>query len=163
MAKAINYNVPPPPRADAAREELDQLLLSLHDEGVLRFLNDFLRASPQVLEIVLRGLNHEASRNAVQNLSSLLIALGRIEPERFATVTRAFSAALASMERAADQPPRETRAPGLSGAYKALHDDDVWRRLTPLLQGVMSFANTLGEAPEKAAAKRNDGVGTGRE
>lgn len=157
MAKAMHYDVPPLAKPEAAREELDQLLENLHDTGILRFLNDFLNASPQVSEILLRGLNTEESRNAVQNLSLLLMSLGRVPPERFSAVTRALTDGLDDMEQAADDQKQE--APGVVGFYKLLHDEQLWQGLSPVIAGVKGFSRRLHEAPEKPAAKRNDGAG----
>lgn len=154
MAKAMHYEVPKPPKPDAAREELDQLLQTLHEAGVLRLANDVLKASPEVSKIVLEGLNKEESRNAVQNLSLLAMGLGRIPPERFAVITSAVIDGLEGMEQAAARSERQS-APGLTGAFKLLHDQALWRGLYPLITAIKGFSRRLGERPEKPAAKRH--------
>jgi hypothetical protein len=40
-------------------------------------------------------------------------------------------------------------APGLTGAYKLLHDDELWRALAPLIDGLKHFALRLGEDIDK--------------
>lgn len=155
MAKRIMYEVPEPPKQDTAREELDQLVENLSNAGVLRFANDLLKASPEVSQILLRGLNMEETRNAVQNLSLLLMALGRLPPERMASITRAFTEGLDSMEEAANADAnKEEKAPGIFGFYRLLHDDDLWAGLKPMLAGIKGFSDRIHEPPEKPAAKR---------
>ncbi|WP_148863537.1 DUF1641 domain-containing protein [Marinobacter fonticola] len=153
MAKRILYEVPEPPKPDTAREELDQLVENLSNTGVLRFANDVLKASPEVSEILLKGLNTEQSRNAVQNLSLLLMALGRLPPERMAAITRAFTEGLDSMEEAASEASNE-KAPGILGFYRLLHDNELWQGLRPMLAGIKGFSDRIHEPPEKPAAKR---------
>ncbi|BES70605.1 DUF1641 domain-containing protein [Marinobacter nanhaiticus D15-8W] len=153
MAKRILYEVPTPPEPDTAREELDQLVENLSNAGVLRFANDLLKASPEVSEILLRGINTQESRNAVQNLSLLVMALGRLPPERMATITRAFTEGLDSMEEAATDKTDE-RPPGVFGFYRLLHDEELWAGLRPVLAGLKGFSDRIHEPPEKPAAKR---------
>lgn len=153
MAERLNYIVPEPPEPNTAREEFEQLIENLSDAGVFRFANDFLKASPEVSEILLRGLNMDESRNAVQNLSLLLMALGRISPERMVVITRAVTDGLASMEKTATKDANES-APGLLGLYRLLRDEELWAGLRPLLAGVRGFSTRIHDSPEKPAAKR---------
>jgi uncharacterized protein YjgD (DUF1641 family) len=153
MAERLNYTVPEQPKPDTARQELEQLIENLSATGVLRFANDFLKASPEVSEILLRGVNTEESRNAVQNLSLLLMALGRIPPERMAAITRAVTEGLDSMEQAATKNASES-APGIVGLYHLLQDDELWAGLRPMLAGIRGFSGPIHEPPEKPAAKR---------
>lgn len=153
MAERLNYTVPEPPRPDTAREEFEQLIENLSDAGVLRFANDVLKASPEVSEILLRGLNTEDSRNVVQNLSLLLMALGRLSPERMAAITRAVTDGLDSMEQTATKDANES-APGIFGFYRLLQDEELWAGLRPMLAGVRGFSTRIHEPPEKPAAKR---------
>ena len=155
MAKAIPYEVPQPEKSVTAHDELAQLLEALHDTGVLRLANDALRAAPDVSKILLGGLNMEESRNAVQNLSLLAMALGRIPPERFASLTRAFTESLATLEKNADG--AQHSPPGAIGAYKLLHDKALWQGLGPLIAAIKGFPGHLQEPPEKPAARRHDG------
>ncbi|MBB3060704.1 DUF1641 domain-containing protein [Microbulbifer rhizosphaerae] len=161
MAEAIHYEVPPPREGNTARQELDCLVENLHDQGILRFLNDFLSTSPEVSQILMKGLNTEESRNAVQNLLLIAIALGRIPPERFAVLTRAFTEGLNKMEEAAGDGKAQD-APGLMGFYRLLHDRDLWQGLRPIIAGVKGFSGPLREPPEKPVIKRHDESGNGK-
>lgn len=138
MAEAIHYEVPPPHEASTARQELDRLVENLHEQGILRFLNDFLSASPEVSQILMKGLNTEESRNTVQNLLLIAIALGRIPPERFAVLTKAATEGPNKMEKAAGDGKAQD-APGLTGFYRLLYDRDLWQGLGPIIAGVRVF------------------------
>lgn len=154
MAKAIHYEVAPPPKEDAAREELDQLLHKLHETGILRLLNDFLSASPEVTKMLLNGLNREESRNALQNVLLLVMGIGRISPERFSLLTGALGQGVEDLQQSAGQ--RESnKAPGVTGVYKLLHDDALWQSLYPLLTALKSMTKDLDQPLEKPAAKRH--------
>ncbi|ASK34314.1 hypothetical protein CEK62_07945 [Alcanivorax sp. N3-2A] len=155
MAMGIHYEVPAPAAPDEARQELDRLLNNLHKHGVLRIANDFLEASTDVSRIVLAGANQPQSRNVMQNVSLLVMALGKVPPERLAVLSRAVTEGLERMETAADERQR-SRAPGLTGTYKLLHDEALWSGLSPLLEGLRGFAQCLHEKEEKPAAKRHD-------
>lgn len=156
MSRAIDYEVPQRPGNDEARRELDQLVENLHRAGVLRLGNDLLAASPQVLEILMRGLNQEQTGNALQNLTLIAMALGRIPPERFALLSDALGRALDAMERGESG---EQRAPGILGALKLLRDDSLWLGLSPLLAALRGAGEPLSDAPRKPAARRYDGAG----
>lgn len=161
MARAIDYKVPPPPPRDEAREELDQLICNLHEQGVLRLLNDMVCSYPKMLEILFHGLNKEESQHAVQNVALLAMALGRVPPERFVLFTRGITAAVEEMENDAHQ-EEEHRAPGLTGAFRMLHDKKLWEGLKPALAGLRAFSDSLHEPPKKPTAKRDPDSGKTR-
>ncbi|MFD2189570.1 DUF1641 domain-containing protein [Pistricoccus aurantiacus] len=154
MAKAIRHEVTPLGETDATREELDRLLDNLQDAGILRLLNDFLEASPQVTKLLLDGLNREESRNAMQNLMLLLMGLGRVPPERFAQFTDALGDGTKAFRQGQQQ--EERKAPGIIGAYKLLHDDALWQRLYPLLDAMRGMADAFDQPAKKPAAKRHE-------
>ncbi len=162
MARAINYQVPPPPPRNEAREELDQLIENLHEQGVLRLLNDVVCSYPKLLEIVFKGLNQEQSQNALQNISLLAMALGQVPPERFVLLTRGVTAAVQEMEDSAHQKGRH-EPPGVTGAYKMLHDQQLWDGLKPAIDGLRAFADCLHEPLEKPTAKRDPDSGKTRD
>src|SRR5690606_6273196 len=74
MAKPIDYEVKPTPTDPTAREELDTLLQSLHERGVLRFANDLVCAQTDIAKVVVDGLGKQETLNAIQNLSILGMA-----------------------------------------------------------------------------------------
>ena len=147
MAEPLTYQPPPPKIGQSAREELDVLLETLHQSGLLRLANDIAAGRQEMLGILMQGLNREGSRYATQNLAALLMVLAQIPPPRFYKIATTLKDALLA---AAEEPPAEQEAPGVRGFYKALKDEETWRALAPLLQGLMALGEGLRKpAPEK--------------
>jgi len=147
MAEPLTYQPPPPKIGPSAREELDALLETLHQSGLLRLANDIAAGRQEMLGILMQGLNREGSRYATQNLAALLMVLAQIPPPRFYKIATTLKDALLA---AAEEPPAEQEAPGVRGFYKALKDEETWRALAPLLQGLMALGEGLRKpAPEK--------------
>ncbi|MCH8959841.1 MAG: DUF1641 domain-containing protein [Bacteroidetes bacterium] len=148
MAQRLNYDVKPTPTEPTAREELDTLLETLHQGGILRFANDLAGSQQQLLKVLVDGMSKEGSLNAMQNLSILGMALSRIEPAQFYKTVFAFLSAFAAVGRY--QPDdKHDEAPGVTGAYKMLHDDELWAALMPIIEGLKSFAGGLDKDAEK--------------
>ncbi|CAM2195930.1 DUF1641 domain-containing protein [Paraburkholderia kururiensis] len=149
MAERIHHDITPPKIGTDAHEELERLLQSLHEHGVLRFANDVVCAKTPLAEVLVGGLQKEGTLNALQNLSILLMALSRIPPARFYKIAFALQGAL---DRAGNWQPEEAdshAAPGVTGAYRMLHDDALWEALLPLIEGLKAFAQGLEQEVEK--------------
>jgi uncharacterized protein YjgD (DUF1641 family) len=147
MAEPLTYQPKPPQIGPTAREELEQLLETLHEAGLLRLASDLAAGRQDIAGILFNGLNLEGSRYAVQNLAALFMVLAQIPPPRFYKIATTVKDALLA---AADEPPAEKEAPGVRGFYKALKDDETWRALAPLMQGLMALGEGLRKpAPEK--------------
>ncbi|HBI08853.1 MAG TPA: hypothetical protein DDY57_01615, partial [Franconibacter pulveris] len=82
MAKAIEYQVEPPKIGPTAEEELQRLLQTLHEHGVLRLANDLVASNNEWMQVIVSGLSRKGSLNTIQNISVLLLALSTIPPER---------------------------------------------------------------------------------
>ncbi|SKA12948.1 DUF1641 domain-containing protein [Consotaella salsifontis] len=149
MAERIDYDVKPTKIGPDAHEELERLLQTLHEHGALRLANDLVGANPQIAKVLVDGLAKPGSLNAAQNLSILLMALSRIEPAQFYRVVFAIKDGLNGVGSYAPPGGLEEGAPGLSGAYKLLQDDDLWHALMPLLAGLKAFASGLDRKVEK--------------
>jgi len=158
MAEALKYQVPPREAGDPAREELDQLIHSLHEQGLLRLANNALRASPEVGEIILKQLNKPEAVAGMQNLLVLATALGSIPPERLATVVDALSSAMNGMAEATDD---DRRSPGLLGSLAILRDEHLWAGIGPLLAGLRRFGDSLRAPSKKPIERFSSGVGKG--
>lgn len=144
MAERISHDVTPPKIDKDAHQELEQLLQTLHEHGVLRFTNDVVAANTQLTKVLVDGLSKQGSLNAIQNLSAMAMMLAAIPPERFYKVTFALKEAIDQIAR--HQPKSEEHeAPGVSGAYKMLHDDELWQAIHPLVDGLKAFAVRLDE------------------
>jgi len=148
MAQRLNYEVKPTPIGPTAREELDTLLETLHKGGVLRLANDLVGSQHQLLKVLVDGMSKEGSLNAIQNLSILGMALSRIEPAQFYKIVFAFQSAFGAVGRYKPD-DKHDEAPGVTGAYKMLHDDELWAALMPIIEGLKTFASGLDKEAEK--------------
>lgn len=148
MAEPIQYMPKPPKIGPDAHDELERLLQTMHEHGVLRFANDLVAANTQWTQIIVEGLSKEGSRKTVQNLSVLLMVLSRIEPAHFYKALFALRDGLEYLARhEADSEKQE--APGIKGAYRLLKDDELWRGLTPLLGALKTFGEGLQREVDK--------------
>lgn len=142
MAEPLKYT-PRPPKIDPdAHEELEQLLQTAHEQGILRFANDLMASGSQWTQVIVDGLNSENSRKAVQNLAMFLMMLSRIEPDQLCKV---MFAAKDGFEHMARHHPQNEKAdaPGIKGAYNMLHDDALWQAVTPLIDALKAFGDGL--------------------
>lgn len=148
MAERISHTVTPPNIGPDAHEELERLLQTLHEHGVLRFANDLVGANTEVAQVLVNGLGKPGSLNTIQNLSILGMVLSRIEPNDFYRVTFALRDAL---EKISQHHPGESEhgSPGVSGAYKMLHDDQLWHAIMPIIDGLKAFAERLDTPVDK--------------
>jgi len=147
MAKSIEYQPEPAKIGPDAREELDRLLETLHQHGVLRLMNDLVAANNEVAQVLVKGLQREGTLNVIQNISVIIMALSSLPPERVYKL--AFG--LRDMADALSTPAQhETQAaPGVQGVWKMLQDEDLWRSLTPALNGLKAFSRRMDEQVDK--------------
>ncbi|NII11213.1 DUF1641 domain-containing protein [Oleiagrimonas sp. C23AA] len=147
MAEPIRFQPTPERTEPTAREALEELLEAAHEKGVLRLATNALKAEAPIARILAQGLNSDGARRAVQNLSTLLIELGRVEPAAFYKVAAAIGDAARQLQT--DTPRQDTKAPGLSGIYKILHDDELWRGTAPVFDALKAFTGRLREPVDK--------------
>lgn len=155
MAEPISYQPRPPVIGPTASDELQQLLQTLHDSGLLRMANGLAAGWQDVAGIVLRGLNLESSRDAMQNIAVLLMVLAEIPPPRFYKLAATLKDALLA---ASAEPASEAEAPGVRGVYRALKDETTWRKLAPLVQALLA----LGEGMRRPAPDKPISAFTGK-
>ena len=86
MAKSIEYQPEPAKIGPDAHEELDRLLETLHQHGVLRLVNDLVAANNEVAQVLVKGLQREGTLNVIQNVSVIVLALSSLPPERVSKV-----------------------------------------------------------------------------
>ncbi len=103
MAKPLTYTPTPVPQ-DTARDDLERLLQTLHERGVLRLLNGLVGQSDGVLSVALGQLESQKGENALGTLTVLLKAL----TETDADAAQAF---LTGTQK------------GLAAAHESLHHD----------------------------------------
>ncbi len=147
MAQPIQYSVRPARVETTASEELERLLETCHRHGLLRFANDLVASNTAVAKVIVEGLQSEGVLNAIQNLSVLLMALSRIPPAELYRIVFALKDALTRMADSRVDGPEAVHPPGITGAYHMLHDEQLWRALTPLCEGLKAFAEGLGRQP----------------
>tara|TARA_R110000824_G_scaffold222202_1_gene409637 strand:+ start:58363 stop:58920 length:558 start_codon:yes stop_codon:yes gene_type:complete len=172
MAERISHDVTPPKIGPDAHEALEALLQTLHEHGVLRFANDIVAANSDVTRLLVNGLSNEGSLNTIQNLSIILMALSTLPPDRFYQVMMAVrdgvdqigsyrsrgsssdnSSSTKSEADSAEAMNKEEaskgEAPGVSGVYKMLHNDELWHAIQPLLAGIRAFSERLDTPVDK--------------
>lgn len=151
MAKPIQHQIRPARTAPTAREELDRLLETCHRHGLLRFANDLVAANTDVAQVIVGGLSRPGTLNALQNLSVLLMALSCIPPAEFYRLVFAVAdgaGRLAAHSRdghAGETAEDGEHPPGLVGLYRLLRDEQLWRALAPLIEGLKGFADGLAK------------------
>ncbi|WP_053213742.1 DUF1641 domain-containing protein [Pseudomonas sp. Q12-87] len=148
MAEPIDYDVKPSKTGLDAREELDRLLQSLHEHGVLRMANDLVCANTAIAKVLVDGLNKEGTLNVIQNLSILAMALSRVPPEDFYRVVFALKDAGAAISQWT-APDDKSAAPGVRGTYRLLQDESLWRAITPLLEGLKAMGEGMKRPVDK--------------
>ncbi len=149
MAKPISYAVEPPKIGPDAHEELERLLQTLHEHGILRFANDLAAANNQVAQVLVNGLNREGSLNAIQNLSILMMALSTFPPGQFYKLVFAVRDMLDTLGRDRGESEADREPPGVRGLYKMLNDEAFWRTVTPFIEGLKAFNRRMDEPVDK--------------
>lgn len=121
--------------------EINGLLDQLYESGLMRWAKDFVGALPEVSMIALDGLNTEQGRAGMRNLLVLAQQLGKLDPDR---LERMFGALDAGIERAEQTASgRHDSAydpPGVTGVFKLLRDEELWRTLAPVIEGARAFS-----------------------
>lgn len=143
MAQPIQYTPPPRRIGPTAEEELQRLLETCHAHGLLRFANDLVGSQTEVAQVIVDGLANESVLTAIKNLSVLLMALSRIPPDQFYRVAFALRDGITRLDDSAPAQGETTHPPGITGAVHMLHDEQLWRALTPIVSALKAFAAGL--------------------
>ena len=149
MAERIDYEVKPTPIDPSASEELERLLQGLHEQGVLRFANNVVRAQTPLAQVLIDGIGKEGTLNAIQNLSILGMALSRIPPDEFYKMVFGMKDALTEFNKQAGANEDSGTAPGIRGTYSMLHDEELWASLTPLIDALKVFSHRMSKDADK--------------
>lgn len=150
MAKPLSFTPRPPAEptpAEAARAELDGVLVALHERGVLRLLAELLAAGPAVSAIALDGLSSPTGQRVVRNAVALGTAASRLDPHRMQQVLDGVARGVAAAgARLGEEPP------GSIHLLRELRDPDVRRGMHALI----GFLQAFGEAePPEDETTRN--------
>lgn len=150
MAEPLKYTPRPPKIGPDAHEELEQLLQSAHEHGALRFANDLIAANSEWMQVIVDGLNKQGSRAAVQNLAMLAMVLSTIDPRQLCKVLLASRGAFERMAAHAHYSEGdEGDSPGVTGAYRMLHDEALWHALVPLVEALKAFGKGMNRDVHK--------------
>lgn len=158
MAERISHDVTPPPKIGPdAQEELDRLVQTLHEHGMLRFANDVVASNHELLRILVEGLNKPGSLNAIQNLSVIAMTLSALPPERFYQVMFALKEGIEQVgnhrhdeaEHPSNKHEEKDSAPGITGIYRMLNDDELWYAIKPIMAGLRAFSERLDRPIDK--------------
>lgn len=146
MAKPLRYTPTPVP-TDTAHDELQSLLETLHERGVLRLVNNLTAQSHDVAEVALNQINTPNGRDAVANLTVIVKALGKVDPEALEKlltgVDKGIQAAVETLENS-DEPK------GAFALMGKLYDPDVRRGFDALLTLVQTLGQHLGDPRPKS-------------
>ncbi len=149
MAKPISYAVEPPKIGPDAHEELERLLQTLHEHGILRFANDLAAANNPLAQVIVNGLSREGSLNVIQNLSILAMALSTFPPGQFYTLVFAVRDMLDAIGRDREESDTDREPPGVRGLYKMLNDEAFWQAIAPFIEGMKAFSRRMDEPVDK--------------
>lgn len=141
MARPLAYDPVPPP-IDTAREELEQLLQTLHESGTLRLLDGLLGRFPSVTEVAVQQLNTGGGHNFVGNVMILLKALTELDSDGHQALVSGVGEGLQAAHRSLQESP-----PGLLSLLRKLGDEDVRRGLNALLVLVQALGRHLHQQP----------------
>ena len=141
MARPLAYDPVPPP-TDTARDELEQLLQTLHESGTLRLLDGLLGRFPDVTEVAVGQLNTGGGRNLVGNVMILLKALTELDSDGHQALVSGIGEGLQAAHQSLQGEP-----PGLLGLLRRLGDEDVRRGLNALLVFVQTLGRHLHQHP----------------
>lgn len=125
MPKPLNYT----PAAAQIRltpdQEVQRLLLTLHNKGVLDLANTVAEGATEGLDLILERLDHSGTKNALANAARLIMLLGELNPD---VLLGLESGANELNSRVRKSPP-----PSLFGLVRKIRDPDVRRGLDMVL------------------------------
>ena len=146
MAKAIQYKYEPsPPPVDTAQDDLDRLVQTLHEEGILRILNSAVSQKNGVLEVALDQLDSQGGRNLVDNVMVLVEALTVTDPDAAQALLTGTQKGLAKAQESLKDDP-----PGAFSLVGKLSSPDVRRGLHAALSLLEGLGQHLHEVETKS-------------
>lgn len=140
MAKPLVY-VPQPVPVDTAGDEVQRLVETLHEHGVLRLLTNLVAESHGVAKVALDQLETPKGKNLVDNLSVLVNTLTQIEDGALDKLLTGVSKGVNAAAQGLDD-----KAPGTFGLLRELNDPDVRRGLNAVLTLLATVGRHFKEA-----------------
>lgn len=155
MAMEIEYQVPPAPQP-GARDELNDLIETLHRVGALRVANDVIGRLSGVSEVALDELNSNEGRN----LLGVFLAAGALLTKLPPTAVNEGSQLMVSSTKAARN-ALHGKPPGTFTLLRLLHHPDTRRVLGALLvvlQNIGAHVRLAGSESAKNKSESNQTV-----
>lgn len=128
----------------SAREDLDELIETLHETGVLRVLNGFFGNIGAVMNTLVQPIDTPAGRNLIGTLATIAESLGRIQPAQVQAAVQAAAETVQLLEFTSRRRPPSSfnlllmlqRGETRRGIYTAIQ----------LLQGLGRLSQRMEEA-----------------
>lgn len=109
MAQQIEFqpHIDPMP---SGRDELEDLIETLHESGTFRVLNGLFGKLGEVSKVAMEGLASPEGQHAIANASLLIMAFGRLHPDDLRAVIEATEKGMgAAAKSLQDDPPNTLR------------------------------------------------------
>lgn len=137
--------------------EINGLLDQLYASGLMRWAKDFVGAMPEVSMIALESLNTEQGQAGMRNLLVLAQQLGQFDPDRLEQMFHAMHAGIDRADQtAAGKHDSAYNPPGVTGLFKLLRDEELWRTLAPVIEGARAFSAASRDQQDDTSAGDNE-------
>lgn len=145
MAKPLTYR-PTPVSTDTAQDELNRLLETFHERGVLRLLTNLSAQSHDVAEVALKQLDTPGGKKLIDNLVILLKTLSELDSGALSSLLLGVDKGVKAAVETLEERDKPKNAFALLGK---LNDPDTRRGLNALLTLVQTLGHHLGENEQK--------------
>ena len=142
MAEPIKFRAPSP-EVNSAHDELEHLLNTLHESGVLRTLTGLFGGMPAVADIALEHVHSKGGKRLSGNLAVLATSLTQLEPHAVQRLVRGLIKGSELVVSSASRPP-----PGFFSLLRRMHSEDARRGLQAAVVMLESIGKALVTEPD---------------
>ncbi|WP_423821907.1 hypothetical protein V5738_16450 [Salinisphaera sp. SPP-AMP-43] len=142
--------------------EINGLLDQLYESGLMRWIKEFVGAMPEISTIALDSLNTPQGQAGMRNLLVLAQQLGKLDPDQLERLFKAMHVGVDRAEETATGAHDSAyNPPGVTGVFKLLRDEELWRTLAPVIEGAKAFSaesrrSSTDAGPNSAADTSSD-------
>lgn len=139
MAQHLSFD----PHIDAtisARDELEDLIETLHASGTLRVLNGFFGKIADVSEVAMQELDSPKGRHAMANAALLFMAFAKLDPDELEALLEGLQRGVGAAREALRAEP-----PSTLKLTRMLHDPETRRALYAGLAVVRSLGGAVSD------------------
>ena len=151
MAMEIEYQVPRVPQPGDARDELNDLIETLHRVGALRVANDLIGRLSNVSEVALDELNSNEGRNLI----GIFLAAGELLTKLPPDIVNEGGQLVASSAKTARN-ALKAKPPGTFALLRLLHKPDTRRAIGALLLILHNIGAQVRLGSRESASKQSD-------